>query len=108
MWPFKRKKNNQSEVSEGIRCPSCGSVSTQLHVHFGNQQPDYIKTWRGKRYLTYRCLSCQTDFSVVEPLEGIDISNHISSELIDDEEELKAAEEELRRDADQEGDHRFK
>jgi hypothetical protein len=108
MWPFKRQKSPKTEKAGGPCCPACQSLNTKLKVNFGNDQPDYIKTWRGNRYLTYHCFNCDTDFSIKEPRNRTDIEAQIDNELIDDEEALQAAEEALKRDADEEGDHRFR
>jgi hypothetical protein len=107
MWPFKRRKSPEAPKYAGPECVSCGSQNTKLKVNFGNDRADYIKTWRGNRYLTYHCNDCHTEFSIPEPDGGIDVDKQIGSELIDDEEALKAAEEELKRETDQDGDHRF-
>ena len=107
MWPFKRQKSHEPEKESGPKCPSCGSQNSKLKVNFGNDQADYIKTWRGNRYLTYHCNDCQTEFSIPEPQGGIDVEKQIGNELIDDEDALKEAEEALKRDTDEEGDHRF-
>jgi hypothetical protein len=108
MWPFKRHKVDKPEKVAGPPCPSCRGQNTRLKVNFGNDQPDYIKTWRGSRFLTYHCFNCEIDFSIPEPPSGIDVESQIGNDLIDDEEALKAAEDALKRDLDQEGDHRYR
>jgi DNA-directed RNA polymerase subunit RPC12/RpoP len=107
IWPFKRQKAEKTKQNSGPECPSCRSKNTKIKVNFGNDQPDYVKTWRGSRYLTYHCFNCETDFSIAEPQGGLDIEAQIGNQLIDDEEALKAAEEDLKRDVDEAGDHRF-
>jgi hypothetical protein len=106
MWPFNRKKNLKSEENGGPPCSYCGSRDTRINVNFGNDQPDFIKTWRGQRYVTYHCRKCNQDFSLAEPPGGIDIQTQIGNQLIDDEEALREAEEALKRDLNEDGDHR--
>jgi hypothetical protein len=74
-------------------------------MNHGTDQPGYVKVWRGQRSLTYRCLDCGRDFYAAEPLEGI--SQDADDPLIDDEEALRAAEDDLKRQIDEDGDHRF-
>jgi hypothetical protein len=71
------------------------------------EQPDFVKTWRGKRYVTCRCLNCGQDFYVDEPEAGIPEKILTGNELINDEEALHAAEEELRREIEDNDDRRF-
>jgi hypothetical protein len=56
--------------------------------------------------LTYRCIDCGQDFYGDESPEGI--TNEIMGEdrLIDDEEALRAAEEEIKKQVDEDGDRR--
>jgi hypothetical protein len=106
-WPFKNQKKGNPELGRNPACPSCGSRDTRLKVNYGNDQPDYIKTWRGQRFLTYHCENCQTDFSLREPAGGFEIESQIKDQIVDDESALTEAEEDLKRAADDEGDHRF-
>jgi hypothetical protein len=107
MWLFKRHGKESKEDLAGVECPTCRRRNTKIKVNFGNDQPDYIKTWRGQRFVIYHCLNCQKDFSISEPPQGIDIEAHIGNQTVDDEDALKAAEEDLKREMDDKGDHRF-
>ena len=71
-------------------------------------EPDYIKTWKGQRYITCRCLECGRDFYVEATSQNIEEILPPGENIIEDEDELMAAEEELKRRADEENDHRFK
>ena len=107
IWPFKRKSREGQPKTANQVCPSCGSSHTILKIYFGGDQPDYVKSWRGQRYLTYHCESCQQDFNVEEPPQRLEIEAQIDSLEIDDEAALEDAEKELKRAADEERDHRF-
>jgi hypothetical protein len=66
-----------------------------------------VRVWRGRRYLTYRCFTCGGDFYENEPAGGIDMGVDRDNRLVDDEEALRRAEEELKKETDESGDHRF-
>lgn len=94
MWPFKRKKVR--DVSTPMPCPFCGSLETA---------PKAVKTWRGERSASYRCRACGRDFYADEPPEGMPGPDE--GPMIDDEDALRAAEEELKKRTDEEDDHLF-
>jgi DNA-directed RNA polymerase subunit RPC12/RpoP len=98
MWPFKRKK--QQQPANAVRCPQCGG--TRVVSHSSGEDASGVKTWRGQRMMTLRCLECGKDFYTQEA----DIST-IEHPLIEDEEALRQAEEELKRDTDAGGDRRY-
>jgi hypothetical protein len=56
--------------------------------------------------LTYRCFDCGLDFYGEEPQEGIIDEVIVDGQVIDDEEELRAAEDEVRREIEEDGDRR--
>jgi len=56
--------------------------------------------------LTYRCFDCGQDFYGEEPLEGIASDTMAEGPIVDDEEALLAAEEEIRRQVEEERDRR--
>jgi hypothetical protein len=58
--------------------------------------------------VTCRCASCGRDFYAEEPREGLDEEVLENDRVIDDEEALRAAEAELKKQADNEDDHRLK
>jgi hypothetical protein len=107
MWPFKKKSREAQPKTANPVCPACGSSDTRLKVYFHGERPDYVKSWRGQRYITYHCESCQKDFYVEEPPLRLEIERQVDSLEIDDETSLENAEKELKRAADEEGDHRF-
>lgn len=104
MWPFKRKKPRQTPP--GLPCTFCGSQNTVVKSYHGSDQLDYIRAWRGQRYVTCRCFNCQKDFYANEPKSGIKDEALNPSGLIDDEDELRAAEDELKRQIEEEDDRR--
>jgi hypothetical protein len=79
-----------------------------ISYYHGTEEPDHIRTWRGQRYVTCRCSDCGRDFYTEEPLQGLPEEVLKDEKMLNDEDELRAAEEELRRQADDEGDHRYK
>jgi hypothetical protein len=108
MWLFKRKKSGKKDLNSAPLCPGCGSNNTKLVVYHGTDQPDYVKVWRGKRSLTFRCSDCGQDFYVDEPPGGIEEQSSSGDGLIDDEDALRTAEEELKKQIDREDDRRFR
>jgi len=103
MWPFKRKKINQDTQWSSPPCPYCGSASTRLTISQDGNRTGYVKVWRGQRSLSCRCLECKRNFYAQEPPDGLPEDAIARYEDID-EEELQAAEEELRRQIAQEKD----
>src|SRR5512143_1398059 len=106
MWPFKRRKNEGTQPEQGAVCPSCHSDRTKVVTHHGTDEPAYVKTWRGQRYLTCHCANCGQDFYTDEQA-GLVEQALTDRDTVDDEEALREAEEDLRRRADEEGDHRY-
>jgi hypothetical protein len=104
MWLFRRKKKDTEAGSPGVPCSFCGSSSTRLITHHGTGKTGYVKTWRGQRSLTYRCLRCGRDFYGPEPPEGIENRIQADDSLVDDEDALRAAEEELNRQIEEDDD----
>lgn len=104
MWLFKHKKNKQDSQRSGPPCSICHSTNTRLIVYHGTNQPNYVRVWRGQRSLTYRCFDCGSDFYAEEPKGGLPQENMEDGPIIDDEEALHAAEEELKRQAEENDD----
>jgi transcription elongation factor Elf1 len=107
MWPFKHKKAHWEFPCSGPPCPYCGSTNTRLIVYHGTDHPDYLRVWRGQRSLTYRCFDCGLDFYAEEPREGIVEEVIADNQVIDDEEALREAEEEMERQIEEDDDRRF-
>jgi hypothetical protein len=105
MWPFKRKKTDRKPAEEGPACSFCGSTRTMVVAGPGEEQPS-VKTWRGQRYLTCRCLTCGRDFYADEPQGGIPQAVMEHDSIVDDEEELRIAEEELKKRTEDDQDRR--
>jgi hypothetical protein len=57
--------------------------------------------------LTYRCLDCSLDFYAEEPQEGIIDEVMADDQVIDDEEALREAEEELEKKLKEDDDRRY-
>lgn len=108
MWPFIRKKASQHSQPRPP-CPYCKSDNTTvISYNHGTEEPKYIKIWRGQRYVTCRCSECGKEYYTPEPVKSIEAEFLSGGDIIDDEDELLAAEEELKRQLDEEGDRRFK
>ena len=108
MWPFRRKKTSQKHQQSGLPCSYCKSTNTVVIAYKGTDQPDYVKTWRGQRYVTWRCSDCGRDFYTEEPQQRLLEEVLADEKTIDDEDELRAAEEEVRKQTEEEGDRRYK
>jgi hypothetical protein len=108
MWPFKRKKEKRGTDWSNPVCPHCGSNRTSLASHGDSDSGDYVKAWRGQRYITCRCSACGRDFYLDEPSGGLPSAAFKNEQLVDDEEALRAAEDELKRNADEDNDHTFR
>jgi len=107
MWPFKRKKNDINPGPAGPQCPHCKSRDTRLVTHHGGGEAAYAKVWRGQRYLTFRCSSCGQDFYAEDSGQIVEIELD-NDDRIDDPQALQAAEDELKRQVDEEDDRMFK
>ena len=108
MWPFKRKKNNSKQRWTSPPCPHCRSKHTEVVTGYELDQSNYVRAWRGQRYITCRCLDCNQDFYADEPPEGLPEEALTSNELVDDEEALRAAEEELKKQIKDDDDRTFR
>jgi hypothetical protein len=107
MWPFKRKNARKNTQFRPL-CQYCGSTNTKVVIPSGTEQPDYIRTWRGQRYITCKCRDCGREFYIEEPTQNVEELVFPDESFIADEDELLAAEEELKRQTDEEDDRRFK
>lgn len=58
--------------------------------------------------MTCRCSNCKRDFYAEEPQQGLEEGVLSDDRVIDDEDELRAAEEEVRRQTEDDGDRRYK
>ena len=106
MWPFKRKNSSKNTRFRPL-CQYCGSTNTKVAVSSGPEQPDFIRTWRGQRYITCICRDCGREFYIEEPDQDMEELLYPDDSFIADEDELLEAEEELRRQTDEEDDRRF-
>ena len=104
---FRRKKSSPAARGFSPICSHCRSTHTRVLTYPGSGQPDHVKAWRGQRYITCKCLDCGREFYVEEPPEGVTEEALSDNSLIDNEEELRAAEEELKREIEDENDRRF-
>ncbi len=105
---FRRKKTNRESKRSGPPCSYCGSTDTGVAAYHGGDQPDHVRIWRGQRYWTCRCSACGRDFYIEEPAEGLTDQVMSDNPLIDNEEALLAAEEELKRQIEEDGDRRYR
>jgi hypothetical protein len=99
---FKRKKNKPEPQPAGPPCSHCGSTNTVLKVYHGSDQPDYVRVWRGQRAFTYRCANCGMEFYGDATQD--EIANDDS--IVYDAEALRAAEDELKREIEEDNDRR--
>lgn len=58
--------------------------------------------------MTCRCSNCKRDFYAEESQQGLEEGVLSDDRVIDDEDELRAAEEEVRRQTEDDGDRRYK
>jgi DNA-directed RNA polymerase subunit RPC12/RpoP len=105
MWPFKRKKPEVTPERQGTKCPYCSSQNTRTISRDVTQDSGHVKTWRGQRFANYRCSNCGKEFYADEPEQNLKTPG--DNPLIEDEEELRAAEEELKRQTDAGRDRRY-
>lgn len=103
-WFFKRKKSNSPQSWAVPPCPQCRSTHTEVVTGYGADQSNFVRAWRGQRYITCRCRDCNRDFYADEPAGGVPEQSLTSSELVDDEEALRAAEEDLRKNIEEDDD----
>ena len=106
MWPFKRKKKTEDRRWNGPGCTHCRSKHTIAVAGPGAGEADFVKIWRGQRYLTCRCLDCGQEFYADAPREGLPEEVLQHDGIPDDEDALREAEEELKRQIDESGDRR--
>ena len=100
MWPFRQKKIVQENYA-GPPCPYCKSTMTKLILYHGTSNLNYVKVWRGQRSFTYRCDDCGQDFYGAELKQRITNEYIRDDDVIDDEAALRAAEEEVKRQGEE-------
>jgi hypothetical protein len=110
MWIFRKKRDRSNRKSEARLCPFCGSPENRVDTSGAAEGVSPVKAWRGERLTAMKCQSCGRVF-YAEPVEGdaypsATPTGRNGSALIDDEEALRAAEEDLKRQTDAEGDRR--
>ena len=103
MWPFKSNKPSQNSNSSDLVCPHCKSSATKVVTHHGGGEVASVKVWRGQRYVTCRCLSCGQDFYAEDKGKIVEIELNNDDE-IDDVAALQAAEDELKREINENND----
>lgn len=96
MWPFRGKKTRQAAERSSQPCNHCQSAHTKLLSSPDNSLAGCVRVWRGQRFLSYRCLDCGRNFYVPEPAAGPAEDILLNDHTVD-EEELLAAEEDLKR-----------
>lgn len=101
MGLFKRWKHELKPGPVGPVCSNCGSTNTTLALFHGYDHPDFVRAWRGQRFVTYKCRDCCREFYV----DGSQAEIPDEEPDVYDPEALREAEEELKRLADEENDH---
>jgi predicted nucleic-acid-binding Zn-ribbon protein len=108
MWPFRRKQTSKY-IQQKPPCPYCKSNNTKVISSLqATGETNFIKTWRSQRYIPCRCSECGRDFYIEATSQNIVKTLPLDGSIIEDEDELMTAEEELKRQADEENDHRFR
>ncbi len=107
MWPFKRGKKSAKPPSPGTACTFCGSRNTILISLHGSDADNPVRTWRGQRYLTCRCLDCGRDFYGAAGSTVTQDNFPDDERLVDNEDELKAAEDALKKEIGDQDDRMF-
>lgn len=100
---FKRDKPSK-EAPRSTPCPYCGSDNTGLVLYHGGDRPAYVKVWRGQRAITFRCFDCGRDFYGEEQTQLAADGIEDGDRLIDDEEALLEAEDEIGRQVEEDDD----
>jgi hypothetical protein len=108
MWLFRRKRIKKESQISNPSCPFCESHNTRVIINHGTGEPDYVKVWRGQRSLTYKCLDCGQNFYAKEPNGGISEETLEDGPIVDDEDVLRAAEEDLKRQTEEDDDRRYR
>jgi hypothetical protein len=103
MWPFKGNKSSQYSNSSDLVCPHCKSSETKVVTHHGGGEAAGVKVWRGQRYVPCRCLSCGQDFYAEDKDNIVEIELD-NDDIIDDAAALQAAENELKRQVEENND----
>ncbi|HXY75166.1 MAG TPA: hypothetical protein VEH58_07550 [Dehalococcoidales bacterium] len=101
---FRFNKPPDNTKKQNLPCPKCGSKNTGTIVDGDSSQADYVKVWRGKKYFSWKCRDCGHDFYGEAPTENEPQNNDLYLEPID-KAALKAAENELKKQADEDDDH---
>jgi transcription elongation factor Elf1 len=107
MWRFKRDKKPDKRPSAGPVCTFCGSTNTVVISLHGSAADDPVRTWRGQRYLTCRCAGCGQDFYTAAPSGSGETVIPDDERLVDNEDELRAAEEALKKEIEDQDDRMF-
>jgi hypothetical protein len=100
-----RRKPGKELNNHGIACVHCGSTDTFAQSGVLLEDSSAIKVWRGERYIAFKCRSCRRVFYSDKNAEPDKELKH--TPLVEDEDKLHAAEEELKRQTDAGGDHRY-
>jgi len=108
MWLFRRKSVKKESQNSSPPCSFCESYNTRLLIYHGANEPSCVKVWRGQRLLICKCLDCGQNFYTQEPKGGINEENLEDGPIIDDEEALRSAEEELKRQTVEDEDRRYR
>ena len=105
MWLFKKQKSGTTKKPSCFTCVHCGSEDTLVISDVSSEFSSPVKVWRGQRYVIHKCQSCQRLFYSDEPSEGI--VDNFSNRLVEDETQLRIAEEELKRMTENRDDRRY-
>jgi Zn ribbon nucleic-acid-binding protein len=101
---FRIKRSKPDSKRSGPNCPRCESSNTMLVVYPGTESNGRIKVWRGQRSALYRCFNCGSDFYGDERPDGIEKVVMENDTIIDDAQALSDAEEELKREIEEDDD----
>jgi hypothetical protein len=102
MWLFRKKKLKPIEKAGNLKCVYCGSADIKIMPDTLSDLSTSTKVWRGQRYTICKCNSCNLVFYTDE-LPG----EHLEKSIVEDDDILRIAEEELKRETDAGGDRRY-
>jgi hypothetical protein len=108
MWLFRKRKHTSRQPEKERPCPFCGGLETRVDNSSAAEGVSPVKAWRGERLTSMKCLSCGKVFYAQSADNDAVASDADDGRIVDDEEALRAAEEELKRQTDAEDDRRYR
>ncbi len=105
MWSFNRHNKPENQNNAISACPCCGSQEVVFDRHPGKK--DVFRHQKEPDLPSYRCLKCgEKIYGNAPGYEIIEYHGVDGEPLVDDEEALRAAEAELKRQVEEADDRR--